>query len=266
MWNTIGIFMNPTKRESEKVAQHLEKLFSECGCKCIRALPEDGEKLIGCEVLCVLGGDGTILAALDIALKGNMPILGINLGHMGFLSEIEPTNLDECIPMLLRGKFVEDERMLIEGCVDGKKIVALNEISIVRTAFSGRVLTIEAEVNGCMVSRISGDGIIASTVTGSTAYSLSAGGPIIAPSVNAFVLTPICPHTMASRPVVVSAEDTIRLRVIGDTDSAQVLCDGKVAQTPVSEIVMRKSEKTVKFLRLGEQNFYRRLKEKLSEW
>ena len=267
MWHSVGILINPMKAECAAVADRLEGIFLSYGVRCVRGLPEDRAALSACDFLCVLGGDGTILAALDIALPAEQPILGINLGRVGFLTEIEPAHMEDGIAQLMAGKWQIEERTLMRARAEsGESAFALNEIAIVRAGVSARILTIEADVNGYPVARISGDGIIASTVTGSTAYSLSAGGPIIAPSVKAFVLTPICPHTMSSRPVVVSEEDRICLQVVGENGSAQAVCDGRAMWPHVREIGVERAEKTAKFLRLNQRNFYHLLREKLSEW
>ncbi|HIS91741.1 MAG TPA: NAD(+)/NADH kinase [Candidatus Alectryocaccomicrobium excrementavium] len=267
MWQSVGILLNPTKAECAGVADRLEGIFRAHGVRCERGLPEDRARLAKCDFLCVLGGDGTILAALDIALGADQPILGVNLGRVGFLTEVEPSHMEEDIALLMQGQWSMEERTLIRASAQsGESVLALNEIAIVRAGVSARILTVAAEVNGCPVAHVSGDGMIASTVTGSTAYSLSAGGPVIAPSVDAFVLTPICPHTMSSRPVVVSTRDTVSLRVVGESGSAQAVCDGRAVWQSVREIRIERAQETAKFLRLKQRNFYQLLREKLSEW
>lgn len=224
-----------------------------------------------CQLLIVLGGDGTILSSLDQAIPHDIPILGVNLGRLGFLTELETANLNEAIiDRVLSGDYTIDARMIM--CVvgyDDQKMFALNDIVITRSAPSVRILSLEYEVNGILVDRISGDGLIVATATGSTAYSLSAGGPVVLPGLDCFILTPVCPHTLNARPVVVSSNDQVTIRIRDDRGGAQAVLDGRKSilltrENP--EITIRKSERQVRFVRLQEKNFFGLLRGKLSEW
>lgn len=224
-----------------------------------------------CQLLIVLGGDGTILSAMDRAIPNDIPVLGINLGRLGFLTELETSNFDESvIDRVLAGDFIIDERMTmqIEGH-DNDKVFALNEIVIARSTPSVRVLSLEYEADGTLVDRISGDGLIVATATGSTAYSLSAGGPVVLPGLDCFLLTPVCPHTLNARPVVVSSALKITVRMVDDRGGAQAVLDGRKI-IPLSQgnqgITISKSDRTVKFVRLQEKNYFGLLRSKLSEW
>lgn len=224
-----------------------------------------------CQLLIVLGGDGTILSALDRAIPYDIPILGINLGRLGFLTELEMASFnDEVIDRVLNEEFSIDERMImqVEG-YDNNKIFALNEIVISRSTPSVRVLSLEYEADGTLVDRISGDGLIVATATGSTAYSLSAGGPVVLPGLDCLLLTPVCPHTLNARPVVVSSNLKITIRMLDDRGGAQAVLDGRKT-IPLTqgnpEITISKSERSVKFVRLGEKNYFGLLRSKLSEW
>lgn len=223
------------------------------------------------QLLIVLGGDGTILSGLDSAIPNDLPILGVNLGRLGFLTGIETDELDgRVIDRLLDGDYGIDKRttMMIDG-LDRLRYFALNEIIVTRATPSVRILSVEYEANGTLVDCISGDGLIVATATGSTAYSLSAGGPVILPGLDCFVLTPICPHTLNARPVVVSAEERITVRVRDGRDGVQAVLDGRRV-VPLTgertEITIRKSDRPARFVRLYEKNYYGLLRSKLSEW
>jgi len=224
-----------------------------------------------CQMLIVLGGDGTILSGLDYAIENDLPILGVNLGRLGFLTELETDELDEgVIDRLLNGDYAIDTRttMMVEGR-DYLKYFALNDIVITRATPSVRIVSLEYQANGAMVDCISGDGLIVATATGSTAYSLSAGGPVVLPGLECFVLTPICPHTLNARPVVVSADERITVRMVDDRGGAQAVLDGRRVislDREHPEITIRRSVRQARFVRLYEKNYYGLLRSKLSEW
>ena len=224
-----------------------------------------------CQLLLVLGGDGTILSGLDYAIPYDIPIFGINLGRLGFLTEIEVNEIDDnLIDRVLAEDYAIDERttMTIEG-QDHLRFFALNDIVITRSTPSVRILSLEYEANGTLVDCILGDGLIVSTATGSTAYSLSAGGPVVLPGLDCFLLTPICPHTLNARPVVVSANERITVRMIEDRGGAQAVLDGRkviAVSRENPEITIRRSDRQARFIRLREKNYFGLLRSKLSEW
>lgn len=275
----IGILWNPSKRAGFEVARELKELLDEysvsvtTGITLAHALgaPELANgSFEDCDLLMVLGGDGTILSALDYALPNDIPILGINLGRLGFLTEVDPKNLREDVVNVLEGKYTIDSRltMTVQG-LEEKNFFALNEIVVSRSTPAVRVLSLEIEVNGILVDRISGDGLIVASATGSTAYSLSAGGPIIRPGLDCFVITPICPHTMNARPVVVSAKDMITIRVLDDRGGAQAVLDGRKTvdiRQGMPGITVSQSALQARFIRLHDRNYFSLLRDKLSEW
>ena len=276
----IGIYWNSSKSLGLSVAERLIRMLRRRGAGvCLNA---DLNAIMGltdclvdrfdrCQLLIILGGDGTILSGLDYAIENDLPILGINLGRLGFLTELETDELDEgVIDRLLTGDYAVDTRttMMVEGW-DYRKFFALNDIVITRATSSVRILSLEYQANGAMVDCISGDGLIVATATGSTAYSLSAGGPVVQPGLECFVLTPICPHTLNARPVVVSADERITVRMLDDRDGAQAVLDGRRAimlDHEQPEITIRRSVRQARFVRLNEKNFYGLLRSKLSEW
>ena len=220
-----------------------------------------------CEMLIVLGGDGTILRALDYAIPGDLPILGVNIGRLGFLCEVERDDVDEDLCRVLDGGYAVDERMTM--CIEGfdeQRFFALNEVVIDRSTPEVRILSLEYAANGTTVNHISGDGLIVATATGSTAYSLSAGGPILAPGLDCFVLTPICPHMLNVRPVVLSASDRIAVRLTDDRNGARAVLDSRKLVPIQGEIVIRRSKRNARFIRLHNRNYFDLLRGKLSEW
>ncbi len=273
-----GIFWNSTKSNGLPAAEKLctllkargcdvcadEKLSNILGCDRIRSECDPG-----CDVLFVLGGDGTLLSTLDYAVPYGIPMLGINLGRLGFLAEVEPDELEQALDAIYDGRFTFEDRMIMAIKGMEEKYFALNEIVISRRTADAGVLSVETETRGAVIDRVSGDGLIIASATGSTAYSLSAGGPIVAPGLECFVLTPVCPHTMNSRPVVASADEEIMVRVIDKPGEACAVFDGRrvltlSADNPGFTIV--RSSKNARFIRLRERNYFELLRKKLSEW
>ncbi len=276
----VGMVWRSSKRESLKVAGELIDLLGEYGISVAASNVLAGalgrpslaaeDALGACDLIMVLGGDGAILSALDWALPNDIPVLGINFGRLGFLTEIDPSSLKQDIESLLEGKYTLDTRttMTISG-LDQRDFFALNEIVVTRATPAVRVLSLEIEVNGTLVDRISGDGLIVASATGSTAYSLSAGGPIVMPGLDCFVITPICAHTMTARPVVVSSNDAVTVRVLDDRGGAHAVLDGRkdvALSGDAPQITILRSEMQARFVRLHDRNYFSLLRGKLSEW
>ena len=278
--NCVGLYWNASKPSGLPVARKLiDMLRRRKVAVCVDgeladALDDDTlltETFDRCQLLIAMGGDGTILSCLDRAIPNDLPILGINLGRLGFLSELEVGELDDAaLDRVLAGDYRLDERMTlcIEG-YDSLRMFALNDITIAHATPAVRVLCLEYEANGTLLDRVSGDGLIVATATGSTAYSLSAGGPVVMPGLNCFVLTPICPHTLNARPIVLSADNRVTVRVLDVRDGARAVIDGRkkselTAASP--EITIRRSDRPARFIRLRERNYFELLRSKLSEW
>lgn len=276
----VGMVWRSSKRKSLKVAGELIDLLGEYGISVAASNALAGalgrpslaaeDALGACDLIMVLGGDGAILSALDWALPNDIPVLGINFGRLGFLTEIDPSSLKQDIESLLEGKYTLDTRttMTISG-LDQRDFFALNEIVVTRATPAVRVLSLEIEVNGTLVDRISGDGLIVASATGSTAYSLSAGGPIVMPGLDCFVITPICAHTMTARPVVVSSNDAVTVRVLDDRGGAHAVLDGRkdvALSGDAPQITILRSEMQARFVRLHDRNYFSLLRGKLSEW
>lgn len=226
------------------------------------------------DLILVFGGDGTMLRALDSYVNCNIPMLGVNLGRMGFLLETQPQELAEALDRIKTGRYDIERRMMlrVEGFCSGRHICAhaTNEVSISR-GLSQRMIALDAYVGDMLVDHYIADGLVLSSPTGSTAYSLSAGGPIIAPDVQCFLLNPICPHTLTSRPIVLSAKEHIRLKIHMKEmrEGIQLSVDGQAISEMrnMEEISVIRSPHDALLIRFGkERNYYSLLKDKLSQW
>ena len=230
-------------------------------------MPEDIECVL------VLGGDGTLLQAARELLQRHIPLLGINLGTLGFLTSAEKSELPKCLDSVLDDSCSIDERMMLEGVAyhGSEKIqmnIALNDVIIARAGFS-RLVELKIYVNGELLSIYKADGIIVSTPTGSTGYSLSAGGPIIFPQTDVIVITPICPHSLQARSLVVSGEDRIMIEIgrrrKTQKEEAMVTFDGRSAQELETgdRIEIYKAQETTQLIRLKGRSFYQVLQNKI---
>ena len=174
--------------------------------------PNPGET----DLILIFGGDGTMLRALDSYVSCGIPMLGVNLGRMGFLLETQPQEMGQALDAMKAGRYRLERRMMlrVEGECGGKTVLsyATNEVSVSR-GLSQRMIALDAYVGDMLVDHYIADGLVLSSPTGSTAYSLSAGGPIVSPDVHCFVLNPICPHSLTSRPIVLSSRECVRLRI-----------------------------------------------------
>ena len=230
-------------------------------------MPEDIECVL------VLGGDGTLLQAARELLQRHIPLLGINLGTLGFLTSAEKSELPKCLDSVLDDSCSIDERMMLEGVAyhGSEKIqmnIALIDVIIARAGFS-RLVELKIYVNGELLSIYNADGIIVSTPTGSTGYSLSAGGPIIFPQTDVIVITPICPHSLQARSLVVSGEDRIMIEIgrrrKTQKEEAMVTFDGRSAQELETgdRIEIYKAQETTQLIRLKGRSFYQVLQNKI---
>lgn len=225
------------------------------------------------ECAIVLGGDGTILSAARELAVHDIPILGVNLGNFGFLAEVEAKDIEKTLERILMKHYCIEERMMLETTVikDGVSEnigLALNDLVASRTAIS-RMVGYSIFVNGNLVNHYAADGIIISTPTGSTAYNLSAGGPILAPYTESMVITPICPHSLTARSIVLSGNDEIRItfdinRSAWEKD-LMITIDGQQVINIQSntQVIIKKSQVKTKLLKLKENDFYTLLRRKL---
>lgn len=223
-----------------------------------------------CDLVIVVGGDGSLLSAARVMVRTGVPILGINRGRLGFLTDIKPDEIEEKVGEVLAGDYLTEKRFLLTSSVyrDGKPIAsadALNDVVIHPGQFI-RMIDFELYIDGEFVYRQRSDGLIISTPTGSTAYALSGGGPIMHPKLDAIVLVPLNPHTLSSRPIVVNGNSEIRLLVV-DSNLVQphVTCDGQnhVITEAGDEILVRKKPETLSLIHPPNHNFYDTCRTKL---
>ena len=231
---------------------------------------KEKEILKDAEMIICLGGDGTFLKAARKVYKKKLPILGINLGNLGFLTEVEKDEIKDAVNCLTNNKYVIEERMMLESTIirNGQiigKDTALNDIVISRGALS-RILHVRTYINDVFVDMFPGDGLIVSSPTGSTAYSLSAGGPIVEPDIDLIVVSPICPHILYSRSIITAGDRKVRA-VIDEsyTHKAMVTVDGqKGYEIRGGDIIeVKKSIHTIKLIRINPKNFYNILRSKI---
>jgi NAD+ kinase len=220
------------------------------------------------DLLVVFGGDGTMLrVARDIA-GSTTPLLGINIGGLGFLTAVPSDEMTRALARVWRGEFRYESRALIEvsGLCQGRRIreTALNDIVISRGAIS-RLIKLDVSVDGELVTRYHGDGLIISSPTGSTAYSLAAGGAIVLPTAEVFALTPICPHTLSNRPLILPLAATIRVQAASLAPATILSADGRfVAELDTGdEVAVRRSRGTIRLMHLGDSSFLEALRRKL---
>ncbi len=220
------------------------------------------------DVVIVLGGDGTILGIAKECATFNTPIFAVNLGHKGFLSEGNKEDLVRDFNDLFSGNYILDKRKLLKATIVGSstEYFALNDIVVAQSL--SRIIKAEITVNGTLVDKYTSDGIIVATPTGSTAYSLSAGGPIVAPDVSCFIISPICAHSLHSRPLIVSSSSTVTVKILSAEPSANVNVDGQIVNliTNGNEVKITDSELSVSFIRRPSFNFYEKLLEKMRYW
>jgi NAD+ kinase len=214
-------------------------------------------------VLLSLGGDGTFLNTARIVGNRNIPILGVNLGNLGFLAEVRANEITGFIKEMLKGKFRVTERNILEAKVNGKKFYGLNDI-VIDKANSIRMINIDAFYNDERIFKLVADGIIISTPTGSTGYSLSSGGPVISPHSSVFSATPICPHSLNIRPIILPDDGEITIRTLGST-TARVTADGQTYFTGKSpmEVKLKKADYTIKLVKRMDSTYFDTLKKKL---
>ncbi len=275
--HSVGIYSNKTRDHDYAGALKLAALLRARGAGVYfdaDCMP-DGESAVidytKIDCLFVFGGDGTLLRAAGKACVYDVPMLGINLGRLGFLTEIELSGLEQMLDNLQSGKYYTEERFMLHCVVmDGEETVstaeALND-AVVMKRDASRTIHIELSVNGALADSVSCDGMIVSTPTGSTAYSLSAGGPIVSPCLECMLATPVSPHTLHSRTIVVSADDTI---VIKSEFEVGVLlsCDGMPQRSLKhgETVHVSRSKYIARFIRFQDGYFYPLLRSKFLSW
>ena len=230
----------------------------------------DPSQVAGLDLLITLGGDGTLLRGARLVAPHGVPVLGINLGHLGFLTSLGRKEMDAGLATLLAGEAVPDERMVLEtrgeakdGRVHGSYL-AFNDAVLHRGGVA-RMIRMTVFAHEEEVGTYSADGIILATPTGSTAYSLSAGGPIVSPSVDCIVATPICPHTLAVRPLILSAAEKVSVEVLDPTEELILTIDGQEGARlmPGDRLVVSRAPLPLRLVRFPGQTFFSTLRRKL---
>lgn len=271
LYNTamkVGVFCNKAAKKFLPIRDELFRQLRRSGIR--YDVYERVEEIGEVEVLVVLGGDGTILKVAIEAGRRGICLLGINAGNLGFLTQFEGEQVEEAVRLLAQG-FDTEERSVLEIQVNGREYYALNDALFERhydAEADNNVVSVRAEIDGKIVDDIVGDGIIVSTPTGSTAYSLSAGGSILTPNIHAFILTPVCAHSLHNRPIVYGDSSTMRVTLIEEKPALALYCDGRFCcvMEEKSEAILRKADFPVRFVRRADSNFFDKLLFKLNKW
>lgn len=280
--HNIGIIVNTTKDKKLEITNSIVKWLESRGQKIM--LSEDvsdrlGMTQYGCamkdmyknaDIIIVLGGDGTILGVARDVGKYETPLLGVNLGHLGFLTEVEIKDIFKSLEVVLSGGIIIEKRFMLQAVVyeDGapNDFYALNDVAITRGTLS-RIVTLKTYINEDYVTTIIGDGLIIATPTGSTGYSMSAGGPIVSPNVSVMILTPICPHSFFTRSIVVSDMEIVRIEMTENHGDAFLTMDGqkgyKIEQN--QKVIIKKAPFVTNLIKLPDRSFYDVLRTKLTE-
>lgn len=244
-----------------------ERIEHETGCAVEVLGPDNFAKSV--DLILVLGGDGTMIATARMIGDAEVPVLGVNYGGLGYLAEFRIEELYKALESILAGDYRVDKRVmlrveLLRGTESLTRNRILNDVVINKSALA-RIIEIEAYLNHQFVNSFRADGLIVSTPTGSTAYNLSAGGPVIFPSMNAVVITPICPFTLSNRPIVVPDESEIELRLKTSNEEVVLTLDGQVgwALMPEDQVVIRKSRTTFNLVQPANRNYFEVLRDKL---
>jgi len=274
----VGIILRPSSPELKDLYLRVKSLFESYGVEVMidtRSADEIDVDGYDFDTMCkqsnmlvTIGGDGTLISAVRRSYGYNLPILSINAGRLGFLADINPNELESFFERLMNGQYRIDKRVMLEAIItreDGSKeysSVALNDIVISRSSIS-KMIRLDAYIEGELFNRYYGDGLILSTPTGSTAYNLSAGGPSLFPLTSAYVLTPICPHSLTQRPMVLPSE--FEVEITTESSNATLTLDGqeKIEFSDKDRVLVRVSEKKACLVHRIERNYFKVIKEKL---
>jgi len=279
--DSVGLMVNYKKEKTQETACRIIDWLNTKKLKvCIEGNKgkEIGREELNCptekflknvDLIISLGGDGTLLRAARLVAIEDIPIFGVNLGGLGFLTQIGIDDLEKSLEKLYQGRYFLDERMMLSCTVKRKdkeilKLIALNDVVIGKGAFA-RIICLATYVNNNYVITYSADGLVVSTSTGSTAYSLSAGGPIVNPNINSIILTPICPHTLSARPLIISENDQVQIKLESSEEEVMATIDGQegFALEPNDEVMVKKSDHKAQLITFKEKSFYAILREKL---
>jgi len=279
----IGIIPNLNKQNSLKIAYQLIEWLEQKGVQVLLneitanevqrtdLAAKSADIYKTSDFIIVLGGDGTLLSIARQVMWYKTPILGINLGHLGFLTELETDNLFSGLERIKNGEYSVEKKMMLEAVVIKNNMItetfcALNDVVITKGSFS-RIIHLKTFVDNHYIETYSADGLIISSPTGSTAYSLSAGGPILSPDLSGMVITPISPHTLNSRSIVISDKEQVRVEVIGDQSDVMLTIDGQQGyRLKTGDVIqVKKADFSANLIKQRDRNFYEVLRTKLNE-
>jgi NAD+ kinase len=265
----IGLIGNPEKAACAAILRQAARLIQRAGRK-VLAGGDAASLAREADLILVFGGDGTMLGVAREIAGSPTPMLGVNIGGLGFLTGVPSAELAHALKCVWAGKFRFESRALIEasGTGNGKKILAsaLNDIVISRGAVS-RLIALDVGVDGELITRYRCDGLIISSPTGSTAYSLAAGGPVVVPTAEVFAMTPICPHALSNRPIILPLASKISVKALSPLPATILSADGQMAGEldAGNEIVIRRSRRSIRLMHLAESSFFEALRHKL-QW
>jgi NAD+ kinase len=272
----VGLVIHAGRRESVGAAVAAARRLERLGVDVVAARQDDGHDRLervrlvepeafpqGLDLAVSFGGDGTFLRAAHLCRDDGVPVLGLNLGRLGFLAEVERDDLDAVLGAIARGEFVVEERPTLQAwgeAPDGGRIGAdwaLNEVSVEKTARQ-RVLLMDLYVGESLFATVPADAVVVATPTGSTAYAFSAGGPIVSPAVQALLVTPVAPHSVFGRTLVAGEDERIRVDVLPGQEPAVVSCDGRTPLTvpPGGSVHVRGGGRPVRLARVAPRDFY----------
>jgi NAD+ kinase len=279
----VGLSLNTEKERVQTIAKEIINWLESRNCRVYlsdksakflhmeeRGLgPEEFAQTIEC--LIVLGGDGTLLSRSRKVAPYNVPIFGVNLGTLGFLTEVEVGDLEPSLNKLINGQYTIEDRMMLEADVirNNEKVevyYGLNDIVITKGALA-RLINVATYVDNEFVNAFPADGLIVASPTGSTAYSLSAGGPLVVPNLDLMVITPICPHTLYARPMVIAPNSEVKIVMLNNTGEVSLTIDGQHGYRLQSgdEIIVKKAPFSTKLLKLNDRSFFQVMESKLKE-
>ena len=281
---TVGVIVKPNHAEAWKTACELSDWLKERGIAlvgepriqqsvetdtCDIASADDARFAEECDLIVVLGGDGTMISTARLVGDADTLVLGINYGSLGYLTEFRIEEMFPALEAIFRGEYDVDRRVMLHAeHWRGDAMLAtgrvLNDVVINKAALA-RIIQIEVRLNGLFVNSFRADGLIVSTPTGSTAYNLSAGGPIVYPSMNANILTPICPFTLTNRPIVIPDDARIELKLEQENEGVALTLDGQIGYTMKAQdrVVIRKSRTTFNLVQPPNRNYFDVLRNKL---
>jgi len=280
----IGIISNLDKDKDQVITQQVIKWLEEKGINVYFSEKISAELALlkenyceeyiftNSDVIIVLGGDGTLLNVARQASCNGVPLFGINMGHLGFLTETEVSDMYASLEKLIAGDYTIESRLMLEAFIENTKertnnFIALNDIVVAKSSFS-RLIAYSIYINDKFVDLYSGDGIIVCSPTGSTAYSLSAGGPIVSPDVEVLLVTPVCPHTLHSRSILVSSKDLVRIELDKHNKTDIILTvDGQngIKIKPGDIVTVKRSRYSANLVKLNDRSFFDVLRAKMSE-